>query len=246
MADQAVIQRQVQGAALILSLNRPPVNALNAEVMAALSAALTDAADDPAISAVVLAAEGPHFSPGADVGELGRVQGAGLPKLTAKIEAMPKPVVACVAGNCLGAAAELILACHGRVAHAGARIGFPEVSLGLVPVAGSTQRLPRLVGAPIALQLLTSGAPVQAVEALAMGLLDAVVEEKPLPRAVALALDLAEKPVVKPADRAMGLRDPIAYQSAINSPQDIDFPSEIEFRSRVAPLSVPFQWWDTP
>ncbi len=215
MADQAGIQRQVQGAALVLSLNRPPVNALNAEVMAALSAALSDAADDPAISAVVLAAEGPHFSPGADVGELGRVQGAGLPNLTAKIEAMPKPVVACVAGNCLGAAAELILACHGRVAHAGARIGFPEISLGLVPVAGSTQRLPRLVGAPIALQLLTSGAPVQAVEALAMGLLDAVVEEKPLPRAVALALDLAEKPVVKPADRAMGLRDPIAYQSAI-------------------------------
>lgn len=215
MADQGLIQRQVQGAALVLSLNRPPVNALNTEMMAALSLALTEAADDPAIAAVVLAAEGPHFSPGADVGELGRVQGAGLPKLTADIEAMPKPVVACVAGNCLGAAAELILACHGRVAHEGARIGFPEVSLGLVPVAGSTQRLPRLLGAPITLQLLTSGAPVRAMEALAMGLLDAVVEDKPLARAVALALELAGKPLVKTSDCTKGLRDPVAFQAVI-------------------------------
>lgn len=215
MEDQALIQRQVQGAALILALNRPPVNALNAEMLTALLAALRAAAEDPAISAIVLASAAAHFSAGADADELGRVKGALLPKLTAEIEALAKPVVACVVGHCLGAAAELILACHGRVAHEGARIGFPEVSLGLVPVAGSTQRLPRLVGAPIAVQLLTRGTPVPAVDALAMGMLDMVVEEKPLPRALALALDLAAKPLVRTSDRSTGMRDPIAYQSAI-------------------------------
>ena len=215
MAGQALIQRQVQGAALILALNRPPVNALNTDLLAALSSALQEAALDPAISAVVLTHEGAHFSPGADADTLGRVKGALLPKLTAEIEALAKPVVACVAGNCLGAAAELILACHGRVAHETARIGFPEVSLGLGPVAGSTQRLPRLVGAPIAVQLLTRGTPVSAVDALAMGVLDLVVEEKPLSRAVVLALDLATKPLVKTSDRNTGLRDSVAFQSAI-------------------------------
>lgn len=215
MAGDGLIGRQVRAGVLVLSLNRPPVNALSAALLSALSLALTEGADDPTILAIVLAAEGAHFSPGVDVGELGRVQGAALPKVTAQIEALAKPVVACLTGNCLGAAAELVLACHGRVAQEAARIGFPEVALGLLPVAGSTQRLPRLVGAPMALHLLIDGLPIRAVEALAMGLLDAVVDDKPLPRALALAQELAAKPLVKTADRCDGLRDPIAYQLAI-------------------------------
>lgn len=215
MAGDGLIGRQVRDGVLVLSLNRPPVNALNAALLSALSLALTVGADDPAILAIVLAAEGAHFSPGLDGGELGRVQGAALPKVTAQIEVMAKPVVACLTGNCLGAAAELVLACHGRVAQEAARIGFPEVALGLLPVAGSTQRLPRLVGAPMALHLLIGGLPIRAVEALAMGLLDAVVDGKPLPRALELAQDLAAKPLVKTADRGDGMRDAIAYQSAI-------------------------------
>ena len=92
MEDQALIQRQVQGAALILALNRPPVNALNAEMLTALLAALRAAAEDPAISAIVLASAAAHFSAGADADELGRVKGALLPKLTAEIEALAETI----------------------------------------------------------------------------------------------------------------------------------------------------------
>lgn len=215
MAQEGLVTRTAQGAVAVLALNRPPVNALNAEVLAALEAALDAVSADPEVRAVVLTAEGTHFSPGLDVSELGRVQGAALPRAVARIEAMAKPVVACLQGNALGGAAELVLACHARVAHEGARFGLPEVALGLLPVAGSTQRLPRLVGAQVALKLLTEGSPIRAVEALAMGLFDAVTDSRPLPRAVALALELAGKPLVKTAERRDGLRDPIAFQSAI-------------------------------
>ena len=214
-AEAALIRRQMQDDVQVLSLNRPPVNALNAALMSALSASLAEAAADPAIAAVVLAAEGPHFSPGADAGELGRVQGTPLATLASQIEAMAKPVVACLNGNVLGAAAELVIAAHVRVAHEAVRIGWPEVSLGLLPVAGTTQRLPRLVGAHIALKLLVDGTPIRAVDAMAMGLLDVVTEAKPLPRAVALAREMAGKPPVKTRDRRDGMRDGLAYQSAI-------------------------------
>lgn len=216
MVDEGLIKQQRQGAVAVLSLNRPPVNALNRPLLEALAAALRAAEEDRDLRAVVLAAEGGHFSAGSDVSELGRVWDGALPPVASQIESMSKPVVACLQGNVLGGATELALACHGRVAHEGARIGLPEVALGLLPVAGSTQRLPRLVGAPIALKLLIEGAPVRAVDALAMGLLDAVVESRPLPRAVALAEELAQAALVKTAERRDGLRDPVAYQSAIN------------------------------
>lgn len=213
--DAGLVLRQHQGDVLVLTLNRAPVNALNTALMQALSQALTEAGDDPGTAAVVLAAAGAHFSPGADVSELGRVQGAMLPRLASQIEAMEKPVVACLQGNALGAAAELALAAHARLAHEGARIGWPEVALGLLPVAGATLRLPRLVGAPLALKLLLDGVPVRAVDALAMGLLDSVTDGNPLPRAVDLARELATRPVVRTADRREGMRDAIAYQNAI-------------------------------
>lgn len=214
MADGLIVQKR-RGAVLVLSLNRPPVNALNAALMDALAAALRAAVADADVQAIVLGAEGPQFSAGLDVSELGRVSGAGLPRLTDRIETLSKPVVACLHGNALGGATELALACHARVAHEGARLGLPEISLGLLPVAGSTQRLPRLVGAPIALKLLLDGMPMSAVEALAMGLLDAVVDTDPVARAVALAETLAAGPWGRTADRRDGMRDAVAYQSAI-------------------------------
>jgi 3-hydroxyacyl-CoA dehydrogenase len=211
----SMVTASVQGTVKVLCLNRAPVNALDKDLMQALSQALHEAEADTGINAVVLTAEGNHFSAGLDVSELGKVQGSALGLLTAQIEAMKKPVVATLHGNVLGGALELVLACHGRVAHQGARLGFPEIALGLLPVAGSTQRLPRLVGGPIALTMLLEGAPLPAVEALAMGLLDAVVETKPIARALALAADLAEQDRIKTADRRDGLRDPVAFQSAI-------------------------------
>ena len=210
-----MIRQEARGAIAVLTLARPPVNALNAALMADLALALRAAEADPAVAAVVLAAEGAQFSAGLDVTELGRVQGAALPGLATLIEGLQKPVVAALQGNVLGGALELALACHGRVAHEGARLGLPEISLGLLPVAGSTQRLPRLVGAPIALKMLLEGLPLTAVEALAMGLLDAVVDSSVLERAEALAAVLALSPPVRTADRRDGLRDPVAYQSAV-------------------------------
>jgi len=215
MAGGEQIRQQRQGPVLVLSLSRGPVNALDAPLMTALLAALDEAAATADVQAVVLAADGPHFSAGLDVAELGRVAGALLPKLTARIEGLGKPVVAAIHGNALGGGMELVLACHARVAHEGARLGLPEIALGLLPVAGSTQRLPRLAGAPIALKLLMEGTPITAVEALAMGLCDAVVDVPPMARAVEMAAELAAAPPVKTADRRDGMRDALAYQSAI-------------------------------
>lgn len=215
MSGNGLIATTRSGAVIVLGLQRPPVNALNAPLMAALGQAVEAAQSDATVSAIVLAAEGTHFSAGLDVSELGRVQGAALPRLVQIVENCSKPVVAAMQGNALGGALELALACHGRVAQENARLGLPEISLGLLPTAGTTQRLPRLVGAPIALKLLLDGVPLSAVEALAMGLLDAVVETNPVAQAVALAQSLAEAPVFKASDRREGMRDPFAYQSAI-------------------------------
>lgn len=209
------VTRQMRGAVLVVLLARPPVNALNAALMADITRALKEAEDDPAVSAVVLGSEGAQFSAGLDVSELGVVRGAALPGLCGVVESLSKPVVAAIAGNALGGATELVLACHARVAHAGARLGLPEISLGLLPVGGTTQRLPRLVGASVALKLLLDGVPMSAVEALAVGLLDAVVEEAPLARALALAETLAGNPPRKTADRRDGMRDPVAFQAAV-------------------------------
>lgn len=201
----------------VIAMARPPVNALNADLMAALSRALRAAEADPAICAVVLTAEGAHFSAGSDISELGRIEGAGLPALCSTVERLAKPVVAAISGNALGGAMELVLAAHARVAHTGARLGLPEVSLGLLPVAGATQRLPRLVGAAVALKLLLEGLPLTAAEALAVGLVEEVVEDPPQKRARALAQALSAQPPRQTAERRDGLRDPMAFQSAINA-----------------------------
>ena len=216
MSGDGLITTTMSGAVIVLGLQRPPVNALNAALMTSLGKAVQAAQADPTVSAIVLTAEGAHFSAGLDVSELGRVKGAALPGLVQIIETCSKPVVAALQGNALGGAMELALACHGRVAHENARLGLPEISLGLLPIAGTTQRLPRLVGAPIAFKILLEGAPLSAVEALAMGLLDAVVESTPVTRAVALAETLAASALVRASDRRDGMRDPFAYQSAVS------------------------------
>lgn len=214
-ATGGLVTRHAQGPVVVLGLARPPVNALNAALLGELAQALRAAAADDTIRAVVLAAEGNQFSVGSDVSELGRVRGGALFPVTQLIEGLAKPVVAALQGPVLGGALELVLACHARVAHEGARLGLPEIALGLLPVAGGTQRLPRLVGAPIALKLLLEGQTLSAVEALAMGLVDEVVDSPALPRALALAEALVARPLRPASDRREGMRDGLAYQSAI-------------------------------
>ena len=216
-AEERLIGEDQRGALCLLWLAHPPLNALSRPLLAALSAALTKAEADPSVQAVVLAAEGPQFSAGIEARDLGLVENGPLHPVVTQIEAMTKPVVAALQGNVLGGSLELALACHGRVAHAGARLGFPEIALGLLPVAGGGQRLARLVGAPVSLHMLLEGTGLSAAEALAMGLVDDVVEGAagPLARAEALAAKLSQLPVTPSLARRDGLRDPVAYQSAV-------------------------------
>jgi len=148
-----------------LTLDNPPLNALSHELRAALLKGLDRALADPKVKAIVLAGSERAFSSGADIKEF-----AGgtfyadpfLPAVCDALEASPKPVIAAISGACMGGGLELALGCHYRVAHADAKIAFPEVKLGLIPGAGGTQRFPRLVGLETALNMIVSGATVPA------------------------------------------------------------------------------------
>jgi 3-hydroxyacyl-CoA dehydrogenase len=233
------------GAVLIISLTSPPVNALSRDVRSGLAAAL-DAAEAPDVGAVVIRGEGPCFSAGADISEFGS-KGAGpdLANLCNRIEAFPKPIIACLHGVVLGGGLELALAAHVRVATQTARLGFPEVSLGLLPGAGGTQRLPRLVGAREALRLMLTGQPVGAVEALAMGVLDQVVEGDPFEAAMAAARSQIGRQPVPTAERRDGMRDGVAYQDALRAARQDVRDSRLPAPARIidcveAALLLPF------
>jgi 3-hydroxyacyl-CoA dehydrogenase len=161
----------------VVTVDNPAVNALKHEVRAGLVEALRQARDDSAVKALVIACAGRTFFAGADITEFGKPpQAPSLHDVIAATEAMPKPVVAALHGTALGGGFELALACHFRVAVAGARVGLPEVKLGLLPGAGGTQRLPRLVGPEKALRMIVTGEPIAAAEALADGIVDEIAE----------------------------------------------------------------------
>jgi 3-hydroxyacyl-CoA dehydrogenase len=173
----ASIDLRRDGDVAVVTADNPPVNALKHEVRAGLTHALAQAHDDDAVKAVVIACAGRTFFAGADITEFGKPpRGPSLHEVIAAIEAMPKPVVAALHGTALGGGFELALACHFRVAVSGARVGLPEVKLGLLPGAGGTQRLPRLVGPEKALQMIVTGDPIGASEARADGIIDEIVE----------------------------------------------------------------------
>jgi enoyl-CoA hydratase/carnithine racemase len=171
-----------------LTLDNPPVNALSAETLAALDAAFEDLLRDPDVRAIVIAGAGEKaFVAGANIkafeaqingGEAGleamRAYLAQGQALFTKIEQSPVPVIAALNGVALGGGLELALACHLRLAVPGARLGQPEINLGLIPAWGGTQRLPRLVGPTLALEMILTGDPITAERALAMGLINAV------------------------------------------------------------------------
>jgi 3-hydroxyacyl-CoA dehydrogenase len=176
------------GEIAVVTVDNPPVNALKHEVRAGLAEALRQARDDAAVKAVVIACAGRTFFAGADITEFGKPPKApGLHDVIAAIEALPKPAIAALHGTALGGGFELALACHFRVAAPGARVGLPEVKLGLLPGAGGTQRLPRLIGPEKALQLIVTGEPIAAPEALADGVIDEIVEGDLTAAAIAFA-----------------------------------------------------------
>jgi 3-hydroxyacyl-CoA dehydrogenase len=184
----ASIDLRRDGEIAVITSDNPPVNALKHEVRAGLVDALRRAREDEGIKAVVIVCAGRTFFAGADITEFGKPpQSPNLHEVIAAIEAMPKPVVAAMHGTALGGGFELALACHLRVAAPGARVGLPEVKLGLLPGAGGTQRLPRLVGPEKALKMIVTGEPIAAAEALADGVVDEVVEGDLTSAAVACA-----------------------------------------------------------
>ena len=177
------------GEIAVLTLNSPPVNALSAGVRDGLSLGMRQANALPGVKAVVLICEGKTFIAGADVGNFGKPpSGANLLETLAGIEGASVPVIAAIHGTALGGGFEVALSCHYRVAVPSAKCGLPEVKLGLLPGAGGTQRLPRIVGAQRALEMITAGEHLSANVCFEMGLLDALVPEgELLPGALAFA-----------------------------------------------------------
>jgi 3-hydroxyacyl-CoA dehydrogenase len=188
------------GDVAVVTLNSPPVNALSANVRDGLYEGFKQAIASDA-KAIVLICDGRTFIAGADITEFGgAMKGASLPDVQATMENSPKPVIAAIHGTALGGGLEVALCAHYRVAVPSARLGLPEVNLGLLPGAGGTQRLPRIAGVEKALEMMTSGRHAPATEALEMGLVDEIVPEGQLKEgAIAFARKaVAEgKPLVK-------------------------------------------------
>jgi len=168
----------VEDGVAILTINNPPVNALSGGVRAGLTEGVAMATADDSVSSIVLICDGRTFIAGADITEFGgKPTGPSLQDALTAMENCTKPIVAAIHGTALGGGLETALVCHYRVADSKARFGLPEVNLGLLPGAGGTQRLPRVVGVEKALQMVTSGVPIGSTEALASGLISEIVDD---------------------------------------------------------------------
>ena len=187
----------------VVRIDNPPVNAMEQKVRAGLKAAFTELKSKKDVTAIVLGCEGRTFVAGADIKEFDTGIGEpGFHEVFRLIEDSKVPVVAAIHGTALGAGTEVALSCHYRVADKGARIGLPELSLGIIPGAGGTQRLPRVVGLETALDMMITGKPLTADAAKNEGLVDIVVSGNVMDGAVAFARDLVAKGVETRSTRA--------------------------------------------
>ena len=188
---------------LVVTSNNPPVNALGAAVRQGLVAAIEQAEADDTVKALVIRCEGQTFFAGADITEFGKPPVMPwLPEVVDRIENCTKPVVAAIHGTALGGGLEIALGCHYRVAVPDAKLGVPEVKLGLLPGAGGTQRLPRVAGVPKALEMVTSGGMTGARDACAIGLVDRIVEGDLQQHAVAYAEEVKDiRPLPKSSEK---------------------------------------------
>ena len=194
---------EVHGAVAVITMNNPPVNGLGYATRRAIADGMEQAHADAAVKAIVLTGAGKAFSGGADIKEFGSPKAIAEPNLLSLIKLMEsasKPVVAAIHSVCMGGGLELSLGCHYRVASPGAQVGLPEVKLGLIPGAGGTQRLPRVLGVETALNMIVSGDPVKS-ELLAslpgQKLFDKIVDGDLMAGALAFAADVAAKPLPK-------------------------------------------------
>lgn len=199
---------------LVVTIDNPPVNAVSAHVRQGLVKALDHAAALSMVVGVVITGAGRTFVGGADIKEFGKppVEPT-LPAVIERIEGYGKPVVAAVNGAALGGGCEIALACHGRIASDKASFGMPEVKLGIVPGAGGTQRLPRLIGTVAAIDLIGSGRTAKATEALSLGLVDGVAKDH-LDAALSLVHDLAGEPLRRTGMLEVSTAEPAAVEAA--------------------------------
>ena len=250
MSDYVTTTRN--GDIAVVTLDNPPVNALSHHLREPLHAALVAARDDAAVAGIVIACAGRTFVSGADITEFGTskaLQSPSLPELCALLETIEKPTVAAIHGTALGGGFELALACAYRVADKGAKVGLPEVKLGLLPGSGGTVRLPRVVGPEKAVRMIVSGTPIGAAEALKIGAVDAVAENDLVAEAVAFASrkateggphvairdrnekveaarsDMAgfEKAVAEATKKSRGLEAPIACAQSVRNAIELPF-----------------------
>ena len=190
---------ETRGAVAVITLNNPPVNGLGYETRKGITDGLERAAADPAVKAIVITGAGKAFSGGADIREFGSPKATAEPNLLSVIKAVedsPKPVIAAVHSVCMGGGLELALGCHYRVAAPGTQVALPEVKIGLVPGAGGTQRLPRVLGVETALNMIVSGEPVKSEVLAALPgqkLFDRMADGDVLDAAIALAKEVADR-----------------------------------------------------
>ena len=243
----------------VITVNHPPVNALSAAVRQGIKDCAEALEQDAQAKAGVLICEGRTFIAGADITEFGKVpRGPTFHQALNILEGLKKPIVAAIHGTALGGGLETALCCHYRCAVPSAQVGLPEVKLGLLPGAGGTQRLPRLVGVPIALDMITTGDPIPAAEALKLGVIDKVIEGDLRAGAIAFARQLVQdkKPLrkvrdmedkIKPlrgnkqvfddyrksmAHRARGFEAPYAIVDCIDAAVNMPFDEGIAFEQK--------------
>jgi 3-hydroxyacyl-CoA dehydrogenase len=213
-----LVRTERHGDVALIVLDHPPVNALSAALRRELLAAIEWMVGEPGLHAAVLACDGNTFVAGADIREF---DAPPVPPLLgdilAVLDSSPRPVVAAIQGTALGGGLELALACHARILAPDGRVGLPETRLGLIPGAGGTQRLPRLIGAPAALDIITTGRHVAADEALALGIVDEIatdIRAAAFARARALA---ASGQVPRVRDRTVPAFDRISFDKAVTT-----------------------------
>src|SRR3954470_16191583 len=202
-AATSPISTRKHGDVMIVLSNNPPVNALSTAVRQGLVDAIAEAEADDSVNAVVIVCEGQTFFAGADITEFGKPpQAPWLPVVVDTIENCSQPVVAAIHAAARGRGLEFALGCHYRVADPSAKLGTPEVKLGLLPGAGGTQRLPRVAGVKRALEMCATGNPIGAKEAFDCGLVDRLIEGELIPHAVGYAEEVRDvRPLPKSTER---------------------------------------------
>src|SRR6185437_5740357 len=230
-AGELLVKTEQIGKVALLTIDNPPVNATSHALRSALKAALEAAIADPAAAAIVLIGAGRGFIAGADITEFERKREEPLnPANIAVMEQSPKPIIAAIHGHALGGGLELAMGCHYRVTTPDAKLGQPEVKIGITPGAGGTQRLPRLLGLKLALDMIVAGDPIDAKAALEHGLINEIITGDFRVGALAFAERVSDqRPPILPeanffaaaradtAKRKPGLNAPLACIDAIEA-----------------------------